>query len=90
MNTYPEKIYTKRRRRHSQFRPPEPQPRPKRKTVWVFAISEDGAEHCLIGKDAWARQPDLHRDIHGKPMRVVDEFEAESYEKARAIYESQL
>jgi hypothetical protein len=94
MNTLStEKAYTKRRRRSNRFRPPESQsrtPRPERKTAWVVAISEDGTEHCLTSKDNWTRQPYLQQDISGRPMRVVKEFEAGSYEEARNIYEAQL
>lgn len=86
------KIYTKRRRKANQFRPPEPKPRPKSraKTAWVIAFSEDGFEHCLTGRQNWDNQPQLRVDTSGRPMRIVKEFETESYEEARNIYEAQL
>jgi hypothetical protein len=87
-----EKIYSKRRRRSGIRFEPEPLPRPKSKAkmLWIIAISEDGYEHCLTGKKNWITQKELQFDTNGKPMRVLKEFEAESYEEARAIYEAQL
>ena len=89
---YSEK-YTKRHRRGNGFRP-EPRsrlrPKSKAKTVWVIAFSEDGYEHCLTGLKNWTDQPKLRFDASGRPMKVVQEFEADTYEKARAVYEAQL
>lgn len=58
--------------------------------MWVIAISEDGCEHCLTGLKNWQEQPKLRYDVGGRPMRLVKEFEADTYEKAREIYEAQL
>lgn len=93
MDTCTGKVYTKRRRRGSQFQPRvelPPAPRPRPKTKWVIAMSNDGTEHCLTGKDNWDRQPKLRLDTNGRQMRVIDEFEAASYQEAREIYEAQL
>ncbi len=87
------KAYTKRSRRSNGnqfYSEPKPRPKSKAKMAWVIAISEDGSEHCLVGKENWSRQPELRIDAHGKPMSVIKEFEAESYRKAREAYEAQL
>ena len=59
---------------------------PKRHT-YIIARNEDGTEHQLTSKVTWDNQPILRLDVSGKPMVVIKEFEATTYDEARAIYE---
>jgi hypothetical protein len=60
------------------------------KDVYIIAMSRDGREHQLTSKVNWDRQPQLQLDTMGEPMVVIKEFRADSYARARQVYEQAL
>ena len=55
-------------------------------TKWVIFGSEDRTEMGLASRDGYDAQPALRVDTDGCPMRVYEEFEARTYEEAKARY----
>lgn len=52
---------------------------------WVLALNEDNTEDILTTREAWDDVPFLRLDVDGRPMVIVKEFEAETFEEAVAV-----
>lgn len=52
--------------------------------TYVIYESSDGTEHGITAKDRWTGF--LRTDADGNPMKVVLEFEAETWEYAMQVY----
>jgi hypothetical protein len=56
------------------------------KYVIYESDSPDGIMAGCITKDGWDSAPDLQLDHNDKPMKIVKEFEAETWEEAMQVF----
>jgi hypothetical protein len=57
-------------------------------TTFIIATSKDHTEMCMTSKENWEGQERLRVDSdEGDPVIVVKEFEAQTYEEAKVVFE---
>lgn len=57
-------------------------------TEWISLRAEDACEWMLTGAENIDRDPKLLKDTDGKPMVVVQRFEAPTWEDAKVVHEA--
>lgn len=57
---------------------------------WVIFGRKEEGETGLATREGYDAQPQLQTTVDGTPCVVYDEFEAETYEAARAAYERHM
>lgn len=57
---------------------------------WVIFGRKEEGETGLTTREGYEAQPQLQRTVDGTPCRVYDEFDAETYEAARARYDEHM
>jgi hypothetical protein len=57
---------------------------------WVIFGRKEEGETGLTTREGYEAQPQLQRTVDGTPCRVYDEFDAETYEEAKARYDEHM
>lgn len=57
---------------------------------WVIFGRKEEGETGFATREGYEAQPQLQRTVDGTPCVVYDEFEAATFEEARAVYERHM